>query len=68
MLLLGALALGDIGQHFPDTDVVNAGLDSRIILRSAYDLMKEEGYHLVNADITYCERQITPHSRRCNKT
>ena len=62
--LLGALALGDIGQHFPDTDVVNAGLNSRIILRSAYDLVKEEGYHLVNADITVmCERpKITPHS------
>ena len=43
---------------------MNAGLNSRIILRSAYDLVKEEGYHLVNADITVmCERpKITPHS------
>ncbi|PNK59440.1 2-C-methyl-D-erythritol 2,4-cyclodiphosphate synthase [Psychrobacter sp. FDAARGOS_221] len=55
--LLGALALGDIGQHFPDTDEANAGLDSRVLLRHVYDLIIKKGYHLVNADITVmCER------------
>ena len=55
--LLGALALGDIGQHFPDTDEANEGLDSRVLLRHVYDLIKQQGYRLVNADITVaCER------------
>lgn len=55
--LLGALALGDIGQHFPDTDIAYKGADSRILLRNAYGLILERGYQLVNADITVaCER------------
>ena len=55
--LLGALALGDIGQHFPDTADENAGLDSRVLLRHVYDLVQQKGYHVVNADITVmCER------------
>lgn len=55
--LLGALALGDIGQHFPDTDEAHAGLDSRVLLRHVYALIKQKGYQLVNADITVmCER------------
>ncbi|AWT48928.1 2-C-methyl-D-erythritol 2,4-cyclodiphosphate synthase [Psychrobacter sp. YP14] len=55
--LLGALALGDIGQHFPDTDDANSGLDSRVLLRHVYDLILQKGYSLVNADITVmCER------------
>lgn len=55
--LLGALALGDIGQHFPDTADENAGLDSRVLLRHVYDLVQQKGYHAVNADITVmCER------------
>lgn len=55
--LLGALALGDIGQHFPDTDAAYKGADSRILLRNAYELILERGYQLVNADITVaCER------------
>jgi len=55
--LLGALALGDIGQHFPDTDAAYKGADSRILLRKAYELILERGYQLVNADITVaCER------------
>lgn len=50
--LLGALALGDIGLHFPDTDAANKDLDSKIILKKAYDLVLAEGYELINADIT----------------
>lgn len=55
--LLGALALGDIGQHFPDTDDEFKGADSRILLKHVYDLILKEGYMLGNADITVaCER------------
>ncbi|WP_019671949.1 2-C-methyl-D-erythritol 2,4-cyclodiphosphate synthase [Psychrobacter lutiphocae] len=54
--LLGALALGDIGQHFPDTDEANAGLDSRVLLRHVYTLVQQRGFKLINADITViCE-------------
>jgi len=55
--LLGALALGDIGQHFPDTDPEYKGADSRILLKHVYQLILDRGYHLNNADITVaCER------------
>ena len=50
--LLGALALGDIGHHFPDTSDEYAGIDSKILLRRTYDMVRERGYALVNADIT----------------
>lgn len=62
--LLGALALGDIGQHFPDTDAENAGLDSRVLLRYVYSKIQAAGYKLGNADITImCERpKIAPYN------
>jgi 2-C-methyl-D-erythritol 2,4-cyclodiphosphate synthase len=50
--LMGALALGDIGKHFPDTSGEFKGIDSKILLRRVYDMVVEKGYHLVNADIT----------------
>jgi len=50
--LLGAATLGDIGQHFPDTDPDNKGIDSRILLRHIVGLLKDKGYALSNADIT----------------
>ena len=50
--LLGALALGDIGHHFPDTSDEFKGIDSKILLRRTYDMVCERGYALVNADIT----------------
>ena len=50
--LLGALALGDIGHHFPDTSSEFAGIDSKILLRRTYAMVQERGYSLVNADIT----------------
>ena len=63
--LLGALALGDIGQHFPDTDAAHAGLDSRVLLRYVYGKVQAAGYTLGNADITVmCERpKLAPHNQ-----
>lgn len=50
--LLGALALGDIGTHFPDTSAEFKGIDSKILLKRTYSMVKERGYKLVNADCT----------------
>lgn len=50
--LLGAAALGDIGQHFPDTDAAYSGIDSRKLLRHVYALLKQKNYALGNADMT----------------
>jgi 2-C-methyl-D-erythritol 2,4-cyclodiphosphate synthase len=50
--MLGAIAAGDIGVHFPDTDAANAGIDSRELLRRCADLLSRRGYALGNADIT----------------
>jgi 2-C-methyl-D-erythritol 2,4-cyclodiphosphate synthase len=50
--ILGALALGDIGQHFPDTDAAYSGADSRVLLRHVVGLMQARGYQIGNADIT----------------
>ena len=50
--LLGALALGDIGTHFPDTSAEFKNIDSRILLQRSYDLIKERGYRVVNVDST----------------
>ena len=47
---LGALALGDIGQLFPPSDKTIEDIDSKIILKRCYDLVKEKGYHLINLD------------------
>ncbi|WP_165738097.1 2-C-methyl-D-erythritol 2,4-cyclodiphosphate synthase, partial [Pseudoalteromonas sp. c7(2019)] len=50
--ILGALALGDIGRHFPDNDDAFKGIDSRELLVNVYGQVKERGYRLGNADIT----------------
>ncbi len=50
--LLGALALGDIGKHFPDSSREYAGIDSRILLGRVMELVRGEGWELGNADIT----------------
>jgi len=50
--LLGAAALGDIGQHFPDTDARWAGADSLLFLRHARDLAAAEGFAVANVDAT----------------
>ena len=50
--LLGAVALGDIGLHFPDTDPDLEGLDSMVLLQDVYNLVKKEGYLINNIDAT----------------
>ena len=50
--LLGALALGDIGKHFPDTSAEFKGIDSKILLARVMDLVRSEGWEVGNADIT----------------
>ena len=50
--LLGALALGDIGKHFPDTDIAYKGIDSKILLSQCMEMIKERGWRVVNADCT----------------
>jgi 2-C-methyl-D-erythritol 2,4-cyclodiphosphate synthase len=50
--MLGALSLGDIGQHFPDTDNTYKGIDSKVLLRRSYALVCERGYRVVNIDST----------------
>lgn len=52
--LLGALALGDIGHLFPDTDPAYKGIDSKKLLTEVMGRVRKEGYELVNADITIC--------------
>jgi 2-C-methyl-D-erythritol 2,4-cyclodiphosphate synthase len=48
--LLGSLALGDIGKHFPDTSTEFKNIDSRILLRDVYRLIRNEGFQLQNLD------------------
>lgn len=50
--LLGALALGDIGHHFPDTDPQYKDIDSKILLKNTFDLIQNKGYKLGNLDCT----------------
>lgn len=50
--ILGALALGDLGKHFPDTDPKYKGISSIVLLEHVYALMKEKGYHIGNVDAT----------------
>ena len=50
--LLGALALGDIGRHFPDTSDEYKGIDSKILLSRTCSMVRGKGWEIVNADIT----------------
>ncbi|MDB6063160.1 MAG: ispF [Verrucomicrobiaceae bacterium] len=50
--LLGACALGDIGRHFPDSDPAFRGIDSRKLLRHTYQLIRQQGFRIGNADLT----------------
>ena len=50
--LLGALSLGDIGKHFPDTDDKYKGIDSKILLQKVMKLVQEEKYQISNVDVT----------------
>lgn len=61
--MLGALALGDIGKHFPDTDERYRGIDSRELLRHTAALVREKGWELGNADMTIIAQapKMAPH-------
>jgi 2-C-methyl-D-erythritol 2,4-cyclodiphosphate synthase len=52
--MLGALALGDIGVHFPNTDDRFKNIDSKLLLKHCYDLISAKGYSVVNVDSTLC--------------
>ena len=52
--MLGALALGDIGMHFPDTDPSFKNIDSKILLLKTFELIQSKGYRLVNIDSSIC--------------
>jgi 2-C-methyl-D-erythritol 2,4-cyclodiphosphate synthase len=61
--ILGALALGDIGRHFPDTDPRWKGADSRDLLRHVFTLAKGEGWAIGNLDVTVVAQapRLAPH-------
>jgi 2-C-methyl-D-erythritol 2,4-cyclodiphosphate synthase len=61
--LLGAIAGGDIGRHFPDTDPDNAGIDSRVLLRRVMRQVNSLGYRVVNLDTTIIAQapKMAPH-------
>ncbi|WP_076412559.1 2-C-methyl-D-erythritol 2,4-cyclodiphosphate synthase [Shewanella sp. UCD-KL12] len=61
--LLGSLALGDIGKHFPDTDKAFKGADSRQLMRHCYQLIKDKGFVLGNLDVTIIAQapKMAPH-------
>lgn len=52
--LLGALALGDIGEHFPNTDPAYKNIDSKILLENCYKLIRQKNYRVINVDSTVC--------------
>ena len=52
--MLGALSLGDIGTHFPDNDPLYKNIDSKVLLAKTFELIRMEGYSVVNIDSTVC--------------
>ncbi len=62
--ILGAAGLGDIGRHFPDTDEQYKGADSRVLLRTALDMVKRQGWEIINVDATIHAQapKIGPHA------
>lgn len=61
--ILGSVALGDIGQHFPDTDERHRGADSMVLLQQALQLAKQKGYEVGNIDVTVVAQapKLAPH-------
>jgi 2-C-methyl-D-erythritol 2,4-cyclodiphosphate synthase len=55
--LLGAVSLGDIGTHFPDTSEQYKNIDSKILLNETYRLVQDEGFEIVNVDSTVSAQQ-----------
>jgi len=68
--LLGAVSLGDIGQHFPDTDNTYKNIDSKILLKRCYALVREKGFWLVNIDSTILLQapKIRPYVEQMQRT
>lgn len=68
--LLGALCLGDIGVHFPDTDAAYKNIDSKILLEKTVALIQQENYAIVNIDSTLClqEPKIKPYTGEMRKS
>lgn len=68
--MLGALALGDIGQHFPDTSEEYRGIDSKILLQKVDTLVRSHGYAVSNADITIAAQRpkLAPYIVRMRQT
>ena len=68
--MLGALALGDIGLHFPDTDTAFKGIDSKLLLQRTYQLITEKGYRVVNIDSSLCLEapKIKPYVKQMEET
>lgn len=68
--MLGALALGDIGTHFPPSDPRWKDADSRVFLRHCNALLRERGWRVGNADVTVvCERpKVGPHAQAMRET
>ncbi len=68
--MLGALCLGDIGVHFPDTDAAYKNIDSKILLSHCFNLVKGKGYKIVNVDSTLClqEPKIKPYIMQMQTT
>ena len=68
--MLGALALGDIGQHFPDTSEEYRGIDSKILLQKVDALVRSHGYAVSNADITIAAQRpkLAPYIVRMRQT
>ena len=64
--LLGAAGLGDIGRHFPDTDMAFAGIDSRILLRRVSEQLQQRGWRVGNVDATIIAQapKMAPHIAR----
>lgn len=68
--LLGSLGLGDIGVHFPDTDISYKNIDSKILLSKTIELIKAEGYKVVNVDTSLCLQapKINPYVKEMQQT
>ena len=68
--LLGALALGDIGYHFPDTSDEYAGIDSKILLARVAEMIRDRGWAIVNVDCTLLAQKpkIAPYILQMRET
>lgn len=68
--MLGAVSLGDIGQHFPDTDETYKNADSKVLLRRCYGMVREKGFWLVNIDCTLLLQapKIRPYVEQMQRT